>query len=195
MAGGPSTPELTSAVSNAGGYGFVAAGYLSDEEFHTAIVATRTLTSAPFGVNLFVPSQPGDRSEVTAYAEVLQPEAERLGVALGDPRWDDDAYEAKLDVVRSTHVPLASFAFGCPTSESIDQLHRADVRVAVTVTSVIEAQIAEERGVDLLVVQGTEAGGHQGSFVDLDANQRTLLSLLAEIRETTDVPMIGTGGI
>jgi nitronate monooxygenase len=195
MAGGPSTPELTTAVSNAGGYGFVAAGYLSAEELHSAIVATRTLTGAPFGVNLFMPSEPGDRSEISAYAVALQPEAERLGVALGDPRWEDDAYDAKLDVVRETHVHLVSFTFGCPTSETVDQLHRADVRVAVTVTSVIEAQIAVARGADLLAVQGTEAGGHQGSFVDLNPNQRTLLSLLAEIRETTDVPLIGTGGI
>ena len=195
MAGGPSTPKLTAAVSGAGGYGFIAAGYLTADGLHDAIVATRTLTGGSFGVNLFVPSAPGDSTEVTTYAAELQPEAERLGVALGDPHWEDDAFEAKLDVVESTRVDLVSFTFGCPTFEVIDRLHRANIRVAVTVTSVIEAQMAAESGTDLLAVQGTEAGGHQGSFVDLSANHRSLLSLLVEIREAVDVPMIGTGGV
>jgi nitronate monooxygenase len=195
MAGGPSTPELTAAVSNAGGYGFVAAGYLTPEGLLGAIVAARTLTGAPFGVNLFVPSAPGDRAEIATYAAALQPEAERLGVALGDPHWEDDAYEAKLDVAESTQVDLVSFTFGCPTGEIVDRLHRANVRVAVTVTSLIEARIAADRGSDLLAVQGREAGGHKGRFVDLAPNHRPLLSLLVEIGEATDVPMIGAGGV
>jgi len=195
MAGGSSTPELTAAVSNAGGYGFVAAGYLSAEGLRTVIAATRALTATPFGVNLFMPSAPGDRAAIAIYAAELQPEADRLGVTLGDPRWEDDAYEAKLHVVESTQVDLVSFTFGCPTSAIIDRLHRANSKVAVTVTSVTEAQVAAEIGADLLAVQGTEAGGHQGSFADLAANHRPLLSLLAEIRQVTDVPMIGTGGI
>jgi len=195
MAGGPSTPALTAAVAEAGGYGFVAGGYLSPEGLQGAIRSTRTLTSAPFGVNLFVPSAPGDPDEVVAYASALQPEADRLGVGLGEPHWDDDAYDAKLEVVESTGVHLVSFTFGCPTSEIVDWLHRAGIQVAVTVTSVIESQLAADTGADLLAVQGTEAGGHQGSFANLAPNLSPLLSLLAEIRETTDLPMIGTGGV
>lgn len=195
MAGGPSTPELTAAVSAAGGYGFVAAGYLSSDDLHKAILLTRTLTGASFGVNLFVPSAPGDPDEVAAYASVLRPEAERLGVELGEGRWEDDDYDAKLDVVASNHVQLTSFTFGCPASEVVDRLHRADVLVAVTVTSVLESQIAADVGADLLVAQGTEAGGHQGTFTDSAPNQVPLLSLLAEIRETVDLPVIGSGGV
>jgi len=195
MAGGPSTPAMTAAVSDAGGFGFLAAGYLSAESLRKAIETTRTMTGAPFGVNVFVPSAPGDPAQVAAYAAALQPEAERLGVTLGEARWEDDAYDDKLDVVESTHVHLVSFTFGCPASEIVERLHRADIQVAVTVTSVLEAQLAADAGTDLLTVQGTEAGGHQGSFADLAANHRTLLTLLEEIRETTDVPMIGTGGV
>jgi nitronate monooxygenase len=195
MAGGPSTPALTAAVVDAGGYGFVAGGYLSAEALQEAIATTRALTGAPFGVNLFVPSVPGDAAEVAEYAATLKSEAERLGVALGEPRWEDDAYDAKLGVVESARVPLVSFTFGCPSSEIVDRLHRADTQVAVTVTSVLEARIAADAGADLLVVQGTEAGGHQGSFADLAANRSPLLSVLAEIRETTNVAMIATGGI
>ena len=195
MAGGPSTPALTAAVSGAGGYGFVAAGYLSSDALRDAIVMTRTLTGAPFGVNLFVPSAPGDPDEVSAYASVLQTEAERLGVALGEGRWDDDDYEAKLEVVASNRVHLTSFTFGCPTSEIVDRLHRAGVIVAVTVTSVLESQIAADVGTDLLIVQGTEAGGHQGSFTDVSPNLTPLLSLLSTIRETAKMPVIGSGGV
>jgi nitronate monooxygenase len=92
-------------------------------------------------------------------------------------------------------VPLVSFTFGCPASETVERLHRIDIEVAVTVTSVPEARLAVDAGADLLVVQGTEAGGHQASFLDRSANHRCLLSVLAEIRETTDVPMVATGGI
>ena len=195
MAGGPSTPALTAAVSAAGGYGFVAAGYLSSDTLQEAIVATRILTDAPFGVNLFVPSAAGDPDEIAAYASVLQSEADRLGVALGEGRWEDDNYEAKLEVVTQSHVHLTSFTFGCPTSEIVDRLHRADVLVAVTVTSAHESRTAEDIGADLLIAQGTEAGGHQGSFTDLAANRTPLLSLLAEICETSHIPVIGSGGI
>lgn len=195
MAGGPSTPALAAAVAAAGGYGFVAGGYLSADGLREAIAETRRLSPAPFGVNLFVPSAPGDRAQVAAYAAALQPDAERLGVALGEPHWDTDSYDAKLDVVVTARVHLASFTFGCPSVEIIERLHRADVQVAVTVTSVLEAQLAVQAGTDLLVVQGTEAGGHQGSFADLSANHRPLLSVLGEIRSSTDVPMIGTGGV
>jgi len=195
MAGGPSTPALTAAVIGAGGYGFVAAGYLSADGLRHAIAAVRGLTGGPFGVNLFMPAAPGDPAEVAAYAATLQAEAQRLGVALGEPRWDDDAYEAKLDVLEADCVDLVSFTFGCPSAETVDRLHTAGVRTAVTVTSPREAHLAADVGSDLLVVQGTEAGGHQGSFADLSANDTPLLVALAEIRDTTDVPMIGAGAV
>ncbi len=195
MAGGPSTPELTAAVVAAGGYGFVAAGYLSADGLRQAISDTRALTGGPFGVNLFVPSAPGDPAEVARYAEVLQPEAVRLGVELGEPRWEDDDYDAKLEVVESAGIHLVSFTFGYPSAGTVDRLRRADCLVAVTVTSVPEAEAAVAVGTDVLVVQGTEAGGHQGAFLDLAPATRPLLSLLAEIRAVTDLPIIGSGGI
>ena len=220
MAGGPSTPELAAAVSDAGGYGFLAAGYLSAAELSELVAATRALTGRPFGVNLFVPSAPGDPAEVAGYARTLQPEADRLGVALGEPRWDDDDYPGKLEVLEAAGVHLVSFTFGCPDQQAVERLHRAGSQLAVTVTSVSEARSAVAAGADLLVVQGTEAGGHQGSFAsdqaaddqaadgqaadgqvadgrvaEIAANHRPLLAILAELRETVGLPMIGTGGV
>ncbi len=195
MAGGPSTPALVAAVAGAGGYGFVAAGYRSPEELRDDIAATRAATGAPFGVNLFVPSAPGDAAAVGGYAADLEPEVRRLGVALGPPRWEDDGYEAKLEVVATARVNLVGFTFGCPSATTVDGLHRADCRVVVTVTSVAEARTAMTCGADFLAVQGTEAGGHQGSFLDLAPNHRPLLSLVGELIEVTDVPLIGAGGV
>jgi nitronate monooxygenase len=195
MAGGPSTPALAAAVAAAGGYGFVAGGYLTAGHLHAEIAATRLLTDAPFGVNLFMPSKPTDPAVVMRYATSLAPDAERLGVPLGQPQWEDDAYHEKLEVVASTHVDLVSFTFGCPSSAAVDRLHRAGAQVAVTVTSVSEAAVAEAVGADLLAVQGTEAGGHQGGFLASAPNERPLRSLLAEVGEATTVPRIGAGGV
>ena len=196
MAGGPSTPELAAAVSAAGGYGFLAAGYLTPAGLAETIAATRALTGAPFGVNLFVPSAPSDPATVAGYAQLLQPEADRLGVALGEPRWEDDDYPAKLELLLTSQVDLVSFTFGCPAPEQVERLHRAGSRVAVTVTSSDEATRAAAAGAELLLVQGTEAGGHQGSFLSTEQpNHRPLLELLAELRDSAGLPMVGTGGI
>lgn len=195
MAGGPSTPELTAAVTRAGGFGFLAAGYLSPTQLRELISAARALSAAPFGVNIFCPSTPADLGTVRRFAQLIQPEADRLGVALGEPHWEDDAFGDKVEIVGAERVSMVSFTFGCPGSSTIDELHSAGCRVAVTVTSREEARLAEDAGADLLVVQGTEAGGHQGSFLDLAPNVRPLLSLLAEVRESTRIPMVGSGGI
>lgn len=195
MAGGPSTPELAAAVASAGGFGFVAGGYLSPAAFRDAIVATRELTARPFGVNLFVPSQPSDREPIDAYAQALRPEADRLGVALGAARWDDDGYPAKLDVVAALRPHLATFTFGCPGAEEVARLHAAGVQVGVTVTAAGEAAIAEAAGADLLLVQGTEAGGHQGGLGDDEPNRTPLLELLAAVRAHTSLPLVGSGGV
>jgi nitronate monooxygenase len=195
MAAGPSTPELAAAVANAGGFGFVAGGYLSADALRDAIVATRALTSGPLGVNLFVPSRPGDPEAIARYATALQPEARRLGAQLGEARWEDDAFAAKLDVIADVRPHLASFAFGCPSAAEIDRLHMAGPKVAVTVTNAAEARIAETRGADLLIAQGTEAGGHQSSFEDAAPNLTPLLDLLRELRDVTTLPLIGAGGV
>ncbi len=195
MAGGPSTPELTAAVAGAGGFGFLAAGYLSADQLVKSIAETRERTDAAFGVNIFCPTAPADPVSVRAYAELIAPESDRLGVPLGEPRWDDDTYGDKLEIVSSERVPMVSFTFGCPDAEAIDEMHVAGCSVAVTVTSSAEGRFAEQAGADLLLVQGTEAGGHQASFLDHAPNVRPLSSLLEEVRAATGLPMVGSGGI
>jgi nitronate monooxygenase len=194
LAGGPSTPELAAAVSNAGGLGFVAAGYLGADEFAELLARTRGLTDGPLAANVFVLSDvPVDNDAVAAYARELQPEASALGVELGDPHFDDDELDAKLGVAAG--IDVLSTTFGCLPADAVERLGRSGTSVWATVTSVEEARAAREAGVDALVLQGEEAGGHQGAWTDTGEGERPLLELLHDVRDSVDLPLIATGGI
>jgi nitronate monooxygenase len=197
LAGGPSTPELAGAVCNAGGLGFVAAGYRTPDGLAEALARTRTLTDRPFGVNVFAANgAPADPGVVRRYADALRPLADRASVALGEPRFDDDAFEAKLALLLDDPPAVVSFTFGCPPADTMARVRRAGSAVWVTVTDPDEAERAAAAGADALVVQGVEAGGHRGSFADReDRVDYGLLALLALVRERVGVPLVATGGI
>lgn len=115
LAGGPSTPELAAAVSQAGGLGFLAAGYLSAEETRTRIAAVRAATDRPFGVNLFVPGRgPTDPALYDSYARRLRSWAAARGLEAGEPVFGDDAWDAKLALLHEDPVRVVSLVFGCP---------------------------------------------------------------------------------
>ncbi|EHR49970.1 2-nitropropane dioxygenase-like enzyme [Saccharomonospora marina XMU15] len=199
MAGGPTTPELVAAATRAGAFGFLAGGYLSAAGLAEQIDRLRALTDAAFGVNLFVP---GVRStvDIEPYAARLWEEAERYGVSPGTPRWDDDAYSAKLDLVVERRTPVVSFTFGVPIEADIERLHDAGSAVLVTVTSQEEARQAAAAGADGLCVQGFEAGGHRGVFADdaTDPAGGPLYGVLAALRlvsAVTDLPLVAAGGL
>jgi nitronate monooxygenase len=170
LSGGASTSELAAAVSEAGGFGFLAAGYKTAVEVQREIEQVRTRTQRPFGVNLFFPTNlPVDETAVTDYIEGLAGEAERYGVPCGEPLWSDDEWEGKLELVARERPAVVSFTFGCPASAIVAQLRGHGIAVWCTVTRPAEAKVATAAGVDALVVQGSEAGGHQASFDDTDA--------------------------
>src|SRR5262245_4021796 len=147
LGGGPPTPALAAAVSNAGGLGFLAAGYKTADAAAADIAEVRSLTDRPFGVNIFAPPGAGDGGAAArAYAETLAGEAERYGAAAGEPRHDDDGWEAKLELVARERVPAISLTFGCPPATTIERLHEAGAAVWVTVTTVGEAVTAREAG-------------------------------------------------
>jgi nitronate monooxygenase len=198
MAGGPSTPELVVAASEAGGLGFLAAGYKTAEAMAAEIKAVRAATAGAFGVNVFVPQPPADLgNRVSAYLETLGPEADAVGTVLGEATWDDDGWEAKIDVLLADPPPLVSFTFGCPSTELLAVFRHAGTLAVVTVTTPEEAALAAAAGAAGLCVQGSEAGAHRGSFTNDDRPGRdwTLLALLADIPRVTDLPMIAAGGI
>ena len=196
LGGGPSTPALAAAVSKAGGLGFLAAGYKTAAAVQAELDELKSLTPKRTAINLFYPIRKQvDEAAIEAYEERMRREGERYGVTPGDPTWTDDDWMSKLEVAAHNHVDVVSFTFGCPAPEIVEWLRSAGCRIWCTVTSVIEAQQAAGARVDALVVQGAEAGGHQGSFHDHDDQPQPLFELLHSIRRATALPLIAAGGI
>lgn len=197
MAGGPSTPELVTGAAAAGALGFVDAGYRTSEQVADDIERVRSVTDH-FGVNVFVPdSDPVDRGAVTAYRVILEAEAAEVGAELGPTRWeDDDQWDAKVDLLVSTPVEWVSFTFGVPSATVVGRLQRAGSRVAITVTTPVEASQASAVAPDALIVQSAAAGGHRGVFPNHRAPDETpLLDLVPLVREVSRLPLIAAGGV
>ena len=198
MAGGPGSPALAAAVSNAGGLGFVAGGHLTADQLADDIAAARAATTGPLGVNLLVP-QPSvaDWVQLDYYHYELEEFADHYRVEVGQPEsGDDDDWERKLEVVADVHPELVSFTFGVPSPDVIARLGALGILVMVTVTSAYEAGVAVGAGADSLVVQGPDAGGHRGTFApDMDPGTESLHELIAKIRRAHNVPIIAAGGL
>ncbi|MEU1450959.1 nitronate monooxygenase [Streptomyces avermitilis] len=200
MAGGVSVPQLAAAVAEAGGLGFLAAGYKTADGMYQEIKQLRGLTGRPFGVNLFMPQpEQADPAAVEVYANQLAGEAAWYETELGDPdSGRDDGYDAKLAVLLDNPVPVASFHFGCPARDVLESLARAGTFTLVTATTVDEALAVQRAGAGAVIVQGVEAGGHQGTHRDnpeADGAGIGLLSLLAQVREAVTLPIVAAGGL
>ncbi|MFI7293226.1 nitronate monooxygenase [Streptomyces sp. NPDC050121] len=215
MAGGVSVPKLAAAVAEAGGLGFLAAGYKTADGVYQEIKQLRSLTARPFGVNLFMPqpeypgastgstgaavAAPPAAGAVEVYAHQLAGEAAWYETELGDPdSGRDDGYDAKLAVLLDNPVPVVSFHFGVPGPEVLQALRRAGTFTLVTATTVEEALAVERAGADAVIVQGVEAGGHQGTHRDIPENDGSgigLLSLIAQVRESVSLPIVAAGGL
>jgi nitronate monooxygenase len=195
LAGGPSTPELAAAVSNVGGLGFLASGYLSAAELAARRRRLNELTGRPFGVNLFVPGMAGDIARVRRFAAEIESDVSGAGARLGEPRHDDDDWDAKVGYLMDAPVEVVSFTFGIPGEDVIAGLRAKGTEVWVTVTSLDEARRAAMAGADLLVVQGYEAGGHRGGTSDAPEDAVGLIALLQLITARVDTPIVASGGI
>jgi nitronate monooxygenase len=198
LAGGPSTPELVAAVSEAGGIGFLPFGYLDPQAAQEQLGATRALTARPFGVNVFAPGDgPTAPAVYGPYVNRLAEWARRLDLPLGTPRYSDDSFDEKIELLVSDPVPLVSFTFGAPPSRAVQRLRSVGSEIWVTVTTPSEAARATAAGADALIVQGSEAGGHRSSFTDSDAAPLYgVLALLQLIRaQEKSMPLVASGGI
>ena len=198
---GVSSTEMAAAVSNAGGLGSIAVGVLDAEAAAREIAKLRTLTARPFNVNVFChePARRDDAIE-TAWLARLRPVFERFGewppARLAEPFTSFHANDALLAVLVNARVPVVSFHFGAPTHAQVLALRAAGSVLMATATSLDEACRLIDAGVDIVIAQGIEAGGHRGVF-DAHAFDEGLgtLALTRLLATRLDRPIVAAGGI
>lgn len=197
---GTSTPQLAAAVSNAYALGSVGIGAYGLEQARQHIEQTRALTDRPFNVNLFCHRAPvADAEREAQWLRYLAPEFERYGASV--PSGLRCIYESALGNARLQAMLLelrpavVSFHFGLPEQSFVDALRAAGITTLACATSLDEARQIEQAGVDVIVAQGMEAGGHRGAFVP---EQDTLMGTLALVRllaRESRLPVVAAGGI
>ena len=193
MAGGPSTPELAAAVTNSGGLGSIAAGYLSPQDFERVLTQTCELTGV-FNANIFVPEvvRP-QKTDLQRYATALE---EAFGEAVDVPEFSDDHFDDKIDIVLEHTPTVVTFTFGLPDTGIIRSIQTKGGQVGVTVTNTAEAMASVDAGADFLIVQSTAAGGHLSVHrQDQTVTPIALPDLVREVRRTVSVPLVAAGGI
>jgi len=199
MAGGVTTPELVAAVSNAGALGTLGAGYMSPTQMQDNIRKIKKLTNKPFGVNLFIPEIPDVIDQEIEKANAwLQPFREELNI-MEKPevkKGTASIFEEQIQIILEEKIPVCSFTFGIPSKEVVQQLKKRNVVVIGTATTVNEAIANEENGMDMVVVQGSEAGGHRGTF--MGQFEEAMIGTMALVPQSVDqvkIPVIAAGGI
>jgi len=197
---GSQDSALAITVSNAGGLGSLPAAMLSPDAMRAEIDLIRAATSRPFNVNFFCHAEPtADAAREAAWRTALAPYYRELGLDLdaipaGPVRrpFDTDAAE----VVLALNPPVVSFHFGLPSPSLLDAVRRSGAKILSTATTVDEARWLEERGVDAIIAQGLEAGGHRGHFLaDALTLQSGTFALVPQIVRAVRVPVIAAGGI
>jgi nitronate monooxygenase len=198
MAGGPTTPALVAAVSNAGGLGFLAGAALAPEKIASEVAAIRALTDKPFGVNLFVldPASP-DEATVRRALDAIDPVSAQLGLPPGEPleRYAPD-FRAQLDMLVELRVPVVSFTFGLLPKADVARLQAAGSYVIGTATQVAEGLAWRDEGADAIAAQGAEAGGHRGTFIgEVPHALVGTMALVPQLVDATALPVLAAGGI
>jgi nitronate monooxygenase len=191
---------LAAAVSNAGGLGSLPAAMLGPEALHAELMALRARTAQPYNVNFFCHAAPvPDPDREARWRAVLAPYYAEFGIdAAAQPAgpartpFNHDA----ADVLEEFRPPVVSFHFGLPSPELLLRVRGWNASVLATATSVEEARWLEARGVDAVIAQGSEAGGHRGNFLtdSLDGALDTR-ALLRQLVQAVRVPVIAAGGI
>ncbi len=197
---GVSTPELAAAVSNAGALGSIGLGASTPAQSEALIRATRELTHKPINVNLFCHQPPRpDPAREAAWLKQLAPLFAEFDAT--PPTELSDGYqsflssEATLQVLLREHPTVASFHFGLPPSTWIQALRGVGVTTLACVVSPQEAERAEAAGVDALIAQGFEAGGHRGVFEPEHDQHLGTFALVQLISKVSSLPVIAAGGI
>ncbi len=203
MAGGVTTSKLVAEVSNSGGLGMVGAGYMTSSQIQEQAREIKKLTSNFFGINLFVPNEfHVTDHELKTANQLLKPFREKLhiqdtdDVEIPDYKKVVETFHDQVKVIIEEKIPVCSFTFGIPSREIIHELKQHRIIVLGTATTVKEAIEIEKSGMDMVVVQGSEAGGHRGNFLeDHQESQIGLFSLIPQVVDNVSIPVISAGGI
>lgn len=191
---------LAVAVSDAGGLGSLPAATLGVDGLRKELMAIRAQTDRPFNVNFFchLPPTPDPEREA-AWRQALRPYYEELGInasatTVGPSREPFDS--ATAEVLAEFRPPVVSFHFGLPSADLLARVRSWGAKVLSSATTVEEARWLEARGVDAIIAQGWEAGGHRGTFLaeDFDSQPGTL-ALVPQVAREVRVPVIAAGGI
>lgn len=197
--GDKTTPALAAAVSNAGGLGGLGMSGLHPDNVRRRIEGFRQLSGGSLNVNYLLWETPDDLSDVGgAMRATLQTLYDKDGLGpVPEPtpsrsRMDPDHLEILLDL----KPELASFHFGLPAPDALEALKNAGTMILCSATTVAEAVALERDGADIVIAQGIEAGGHRGTFTNVDVSmQPGLFSLLPQIVHAVSIPVVAAGGI
>lgn len=197
---GSATPALAAAVSNAGGLGSLGCGAMTAEELRDAVHELRAGTNRPFNLNFFVHPKPDTSSTVLVQAiERLRPYYEELGLgapAADLPQMGPGFDAAKLALLLEIKPPIVSFHFGVPAPDMIARLKQAGILLMSTATTVAEARQLAASGMDAVIAQGWEAGGHRGSHLPTAPGDGVgAMALVPQVADAVDLPVIAAGGI
>lgn len=197
---GSATPALAAAVSNVGGLGSLGCSEKSVEDLRARLEELRAATKRPFNLNFFAHSAPKENSEVTTQTRArVTPFYEELG--LGNvPMSGEAPYDTfnadKLSLLLEIKPAVISFHFGLPEPEMVKALKDAGCRVLCSATTVAEAKSLNAAGVDAIIAQGWEAGGHRGTFdTSFEDVGIGTMALVPQVVDAVDVPVIAAGGI
>lgn len=197
---GVSTVELAAAVSNAGGIGSLGLGHVDIETARTHIRQLQQATSGPININFFChqPETTNQERELhwlyllTEYFHEFNAD---VPTGLGESYASAWHNQALIDMLCVTKPTIVSFHFGLPEATALQRLQEAGIQVWGCATSLTEAKFLEHAGVDVIIAQGIEAGGHRGIFNPLIDSALPLSSLLAQLKLPIQVPLIAAGGI
>jgi len=192
--------DMAIAVAEAGGLGSLPCAGLADDKIRDGVAAIRSRTSKPINLNFFCHEEPQrDLAREVAWLERLAPYYRELGVEMPAPPLKATIYrfaEATCGVVEDLRPEVVSFHFGLPAPELLARVKQAGCKVICSATTRREALHLAARGVDAIIAQGAEAGGHRGMFLETDvATQVGSLALVRQIVAAVNVPVIAAGGI
>jgi nitronate monooxygenase len=197
---GSQNHQLAAAVSEAGGLGSIPAGMLNAETLDAELAAMTALTRKPYNLNFFCHQTPTDDVERNqAWLTLLAPYLAELAldpatIPGGATRKPFD--EAMAEVVERHRPPVVSFHFGLPAPALLERVKATGAKVLSSATTLAEARWLQAQGIDAVIAQGLEAGGHRGIFLseDIDSQVGTF-ALLPQLVEALGVPVIAAGGI